>query len=64
MGCGCGGGRAKARGLGQPAPARAATVTKYEVVVQGKAQRFDTLLEARRHRNDNGGTLRTVSVPA
>jgi hypothetical protein len=48
--------------VGTPAPPRAVTVTKYEVVIQGKAQRFDTLLEARRYRNDNGGTLRTVAA--
>ena len=66
MGCGCGGGRAKARGLGTPTAreAQPATVTKYEVVVRGDARRFDTLLEARRYRNEQGGTLRTVTAPA
>lgn len=67
MGCGCGG-RAKARSLGTPTgtarQAQPATVTKYEVVVAGSATRFDTLLEARRYRNERGGTLRTVTAPA
>jgi hypothetical protein len=62
-GCGCGG-RSKARSFGRDATAQAPAqvVTEYEIVIKGKAERFPTLLEARRYRNENGGTLRTVSV--
>lgn len=65
MGCGCGG-RAKVRSLGGSTAreAQPPTVTKYEVVVRGETRRFDTLLEARRYRNERGGTLRTVMAPA